>query len=82
MQTSYGLLGSDWRVANGVVTLTVTVPANTTASVTLRNTTAATAREGGMALSAAAGVRSVRAEGKDLVVTIGSGRYVFDTAAQ
>jgi len=27
-------------------------------------------------------VGSVRAEGKDLVVTLGSGRYVFDTAAQ
>ena len=82
LQTSYGLLGSEWQVQNGAMTLTVTVPANTTASVTLRNTTAATAREGGVALSSAAGVRSVRAEGKDVVVTVGSGRYVFDTAAQ
>ena len=82
LQTSYGLLGSDWQYVNGAMTLTVTVPANTTASVTLRNTTAAAPRESGRALSAAPGVRSVRAEGKDLVVTVGSGRYVFDTAAQ
>ena len=80
LQTPYGTLGSDWRVTNGAMTLTVVVPANTTASVTLRNTTQTTAREGGMLLSAAVGVRVVRAEGNDLVVDVGSGRYVFSTA--
>lgn len=82
VHTPYGLLSSDWRVANGAMTLTVVVPANTSASVTLRNTTAASAREGGVALSAAAGVRGSRADGKDLIVDVGSGRYVFTTGAQ
>lgn len=81
LQTPYGVLASDWRTENGAMTLAVTVPANTTASVTLRNATTATAREGGMPLSVAAGVRSVRAEGKNLVVTVGSGRYRFETPA-
>jgi alpha-L-rhamnosidase len=80
LQTPYGTLGTEWRVTNGVMALTVVVPPNTTASVTLRNTTLEAAREGGMPLAGVAGVRSMRAEGNDLIVEIGSGRYTFSTA--
>ena len=76
----YGTLGTDWRMTDGVMALTVVVPPNTTASVRLRNTTAATARESGVLLSAAAGVRGSRADGNDLIVEVGSGRYSFSTA--
>jgi alpha-L-rhamnosidase len=82
LETAYGTLTSDWQVVDGRMTLTVVVPPNTTASVTLRSTTADTAREGGAPLPAVTGVRGVRAEGKDLIVTVGSGRYTFSTAMQ
>lgn len=77
LETSYGTLSSDWRVVNGAMTLTVVVPPNTSASVTLRNTTTTAAREGGAPLAGLTGVRSVRADGKDVIVEVGSGRYVF-----
>ena len=35
LQTGYGLLATEWTLSAGVFTLTVTIPANTTASVTV-----------------------------------------------
>lgn len=66
---------------NGNMELTVVVPANTTASVTLSNTTVGAAREGGKPLAGLVGVRAVRAVGRDVVVDVGSGRYMFTTVA-
>ena len=82
LETPYGTLASEWIVTPGAMTLTVVVPANTTASVTLRNTTPATVREGGVPLTGVPGVRGVRAEGPNVIVEVGSGRYVFSTAAR
>ena len=81
LQTPYGVLSSDWQLVMDRMTLTVVVPANTVATVTLRKATAATARESGVPLSSAAGVHSVRVQGSDLVVEIGSGRYLFTSGA-
>lgn len=81
LQTLYGTLSTDWHLTNGRLELTVTVPANSWATVTLRNTNANSAREGGRPLEGTAGIRGVRANGENLLVEIGSGRYVFTTAA-
>lgn len=77
LQTPYGVLSTDWHLVNGKMELTVVVPANASASVTLANTTVSGASEGGKPLAGLAGVRSVRAVGRDVVVEVGSGRYVF-----
>ncbi len=81
LMTSYGTLSTEWRTINGRRELTVVVPANTTASVTLRNSTADTARESGALLTRSVGVRSVTAHGSDLIVEIGSGRYAFTSGS-
>jgi alpha-L-rhamnosidase len=77
LDTPYGTLSSAWTLAAGLFTLDVTVPANTSAQVTLSNTTVDAVRESGRALAGDPGVRSVRARGKDVLVEVGSGRYRF-----
>jgi len=79
-----GRIASAWKLENGVFTLEVTIPANTTASVFLPNATAASASEGGVSLSSAAtisGVRAVAAEGDALKVTVAAGTYHFAVRA-
>jgi alpha-L-rhamnosidase len=82
LETPYGLLASAWHLDGGRFTLDVTVPANTSAEVTLWNTTVDAVREGGRSLDGDAGVRSVRARGDDVIVEVGSGHYRFTTAAR
>ncbi|MDE3127603.1 MAG: family 78 glycoside hydrolase catalytic domain, partial [Gemmatimonadota bacterium] len=79
--TPYGRLGSAWRIAGRTFTLDVTVPPNTWASVTLRNTTPDRVREGGRVLAGDPGVRGVRQAGADVVVDVGSGEYRFGVGA-
>jgi alpha-L-rhamnosidase len=69
--TSYGRVSSDWTLASGVFTLTVTVPVNTTASVTLPLTpnVATDVRRDGAAVTAET----------DGSYSVGSGTYVFTT---
>ena len=80
LETPYGTLASAWRLDGGRFALDVTVPANTSAEVTLWNTRIDRAREGGLALDAAQGIRSARQRGDDVVVEVGSGRYAFTVA--
>ena len=75
-----GRIVSDWKVEkDGTFRLTVTVPANATASVTLPVADPSTVREGGKSAVAAEGVRDVRpseVRGKTLL-SVGSGTYRF-----
>ncbi len=57
--------------------LDVTVPANTSAEVTLWDTRVDRVQESGLPLNAVAGVRAAQERGKDVVVDVGSGHYVF-----
>jgi alpha-L-rhamnosidase len=80
LETPYGTLASAWRLDGGRFTLEVTVPANTSAEVTLWGARMDHVREGVLALDAAPGVRSARQRGDDVVVEVGSGRYAFTVA--
>ncbi len=60
--------------------LEVTVPSNTSAEVTLWETDVDRIREGGRPVSDARGVRAVRRQGGDVIVTVGSGSYEFTVA--
>jgi alpha-L-rhamnosidase len=80
LETPFGTLASAWRLDGDRFTLEVTVPANTTSEVTLWSARVDRVREGGLALDAALGVRSVRQRGDDVVVEVGSGRYAFTVA--
>jgi len=77
LETAYGTLQSAWRVEGQRFALEVTVPANTSAEVTLWDARLDAVREGGFPLNARDGVRAARQRGNDVVVDVGSGRYSF-----
>jgi alpha-L-rhamnosidase len=77
LQTGYGLLVTDWHVDGKAFTLNVTVPPNTTASITMPGATVDRVTESGTAVRGAAGVRQVVQRGSDVVVEVGSGSYAF-----
>ena len=73
----YGEIASSWQIRDGRFTLTVTVPANTTATVFLPGAEAGQVTEGGKAVESAEGVIQVRQERQATVVEVGSGTYAF-----
>ena len=77
LETGYGKLATAWYLDGTAFVLDVTVPANTSASVTLWNANADNATESGMPLRQVPGVRSVQQRGNDVTLDIGSGRYSF-----
>ena len=77
LETLYGPLTSAWRLEAEHFVLDLTVPVNTSADVTLWDTSIDRVQEGGVPLSAVAGVRAARQRGNDVIVTVGSGRYAF-----
>ncbi|MGB2351427.1 MAG: family 78 glycoside hydrolase catalytic domain [Akkermansiaceae bacterium] len=72
-----GRISSDWKVANGQFSWDITVPANTTATVYVPATDAASVTESGKALAGAAGVRVLREEADRVVLEVNSGAYAF-----
>ena len=62
---------------DGIFTLTITVPANTTATVFLPKAEASQVTEGGQRVETAEGVIQVSQEQEATVVEGGSGTYAF-----
>jgi alpha-L-rhamnosidase len=81
LETSYGTLASAWSIAGERFVLDVTIPVNTSATVTLWDTRIDRVHENGRPVSGAAGIRDVQQRGKDVVVVVGSGQYHFSTPA-
>ena len=77
LETLHGTFVSSWKVAGQRFVLDVTVPPNTTADVTLWETTVGHVREGVRPLTDVAGVRDVQQRGANVIVTVGSGDYEF-----
>ncbi len=77
LETPYGKVVSAWRFGERDFILDASLPPNTTADVTLIETTMDRVREGGRAVRGVPGVHDVRQVGRDVVVTIGSGDYTF-----
>ncbi len=77
-----GRIASAWRLAGGVFTLDVTIPANTTASVFLPGAAAGRVRESGapLATAPASGVRAVAPSGDALRVDVAAGTYHFEVS--
>ena len=73
----HGRIETDWRINGDRFFLTVTIPANTTATVYLPAANEAGVTEGGKPLGQAKGVQLLRMDGGLAVVSIGSGRYHF-----
>jgi len=75
----YGRIESNWKVEDGKLSLSVTVPVNTTASVYVATSEADSVTEGGGKAAQADGVKFLRMERNSAVFEIGSGRYEFES---
>lgn len=75
--SGYGRIESAWKREGNTLTLEVTVPPNTTATVHIPAKDAAGVTEGGGPASKAGGVKFLNMENTCAVFEIGSGKYVF-----
>jgi len=74
-ESAYGTITSAWSLRHGDLTLEVTVPVNTTATIEIPADAAV--REGGRPVAGAPGVRAVARDGDVLRIEVGSGSYRF-----
>ena len=72
-----GTIASHWQVEDGRLSLEVTLPANTTATVFVPTKDATQVTESSKPAAQAAGVKLLRTEGNRAVYMIESGRYRF-----
>jgi alpha-L-rhamnosidase len=72
-----GCIVSDWKVKDGRFDLTITIPANTTASVWLPTSNLADILESGKPAIKAEGVKDFSVEAARVVLEVGSGTYHF-----
>ncbi len=77
LQTSYGLLASEWKLKDDKLMLAVTVPVNTSAEVVFPAATAESVREGRVPALSAPGVEDASFRNGTLTLLIGSGHYEF-----
>lgn len=78
LDSPYGKTGSDWKIANGRFMYTITVPANTTAQITLPGAATVAVTEGGKPIDQVNDLKQVKKSGNDLVLKAGSGTYSFE----
>ncbi|HSI07620.1 MAG TPA: family 78 glycoside hydrolase catalytic domain [Rariglobus sp.] len=76
-RTPYGLLVSEWKQANGTLTLAITIPANTSTEIVIPAATAESVREGNAPAASAPGVQAASFNNGKLTLRTGSGRYEF-----
>jgi alpha-L-rhamnosidase len=81
-QSIHGKIVSDWKIENSQFRLRVVIPANTTADVFLLAASAEVVRESGQPVKSAAGVTNLRQVDGDVVISVGSGSYVFTAPAK
>jgi alpha-L-rhamnosidase len=72
-----GRIASSWKVEAGHLSLDVTIPANTTATVYIPARDAAAIMESGRPLAQAQGVKLLRRDGDRVVLAVESGSYRF-----
>ena len=77
IESMYGRVASGWEIADGKLTVSIEVPANTTATVRLPNARLEEASEGGKPLTGRADILQPRQAGDAVVLEVGSGKYVF-----
>ncbi|MBV9865389.1 MAG: glycoside hydrolase family 78 protein [Abitibacteriaceae bacterium] len=73
----YGTIKSGWAKANGLLKLSVDIPANCTATVFLPGKAANEVKESGLPISQAQAVKFLRSENGQVAYAVGSGHYEF-----
>lgn len=76
-ESIYGAVVSDWKRERDTITLRVSIPVNTTATVYIAAREAEGVTEGSRPAGEAEGVRFLRFENGEAVYSVGSGNYVF-----
>jgi len=76
-RSPYGLIFSEWKRAAGAFDWQITVPANTTATVSVPTADAASVTEAGQPVAKVNGVTFLRQEAGVAVYTVGAGSYRF-----
>ncbi|MEI7902672.1 MAG: alpha-L-rhamnosidase N-terminal domain-containing protein [bacterium] len=74
----YGRIVSNWKREGGTLTMDVTIPPNTTATVYVPAKEVASVTEGGKPATEVKGVKFLRMEGTDAVFATGSGSYTWE----
>lgn len=77
--TPYGLLSCNWKLVDGTLTLTATVPANTTAEIVVPAADPHFVQEGRVPAVTAAGIEKSHFVDGHLTLLVGSGHYEFTT---
>ena len=72
-----GPIASAWRLTNNLLTLQVTIPANTTAEIRVPTINAAAITESGVLAASAPGITYIGASNNAAIFTVGSGNYTF-----
>ncbi len=78
-QSPYGKIVSNWKCEGDKLTLDVTIPPNTTATVYVPTKDAAAVAEGGNAIDKVEGVMFLRMENGAAVYVVASGTYHFQS---
>ncbi|MCC2669971.1 MAG: alpha-rhamnosidase [Armatimonadetes bacterium] len=73
----HGRITSDWKREGGKLSLSVTVPVNTTATIYVPTSDASQVTEGGKPASRAVGLKLLRSENGAAIYEAGSGTYRF-----
>ena len=74
-ESSYGLISSGWETKDGKLIVRVTIPANTTATITLPVADMNKITEMGTQISTT--YKNISADGKNVMIEVGSGEYAF-----
>ena len=82
LKTVYGQVGSAWTLADGRFNYELTVPANTTATVTLPAADASTVTADGKPLTELSDAKLTAPQEGDVTFTLGSGSYQFACPAR
>jgi len=75
-----GPIRSDWRVEDDRITMKITIPPNTSATVRVPTSDVKSVTEGGKPADRAPGVKSIRAEDNAMFFDVTSGSYVFEAS--
>jgi len=77
LQSPYGKITSGWKSENGKLSLDITIPANTTATVYVPAASADKIQEGNKALSSIKEIKTGASEKGYVLLNVGSGNYHF-----
>jgi alpha-L-rhamnosidase len=76
----YGRISSEWKTDNGHLTLAITIPANTSATVWVPASRVTDVTESGHTINKVSGVKFLRMEKGTAVYELESGSYRFSSA--